>query len=62
MALLSRLLSKGVLAALYLVPPFLVLVMGPQWSYLAVVPTLWMLLEAAQLVLRSRRFEELVAA
>jgi len=56
------LLSKGVLAALYLVPPFLVLVMGPQWSYLAVVPTLWMLLEAAQLVLRSRRFEELVAA
>jgi len=62
MALLSRLLSKGVLAALYLVPPFLVLVMGPQWSYLAVIPTLWMLLEAAQLVLRSRRFEELVAA
>lgn len=62
MALLSRSLSKGVLAALYLVPAFLVSALELQWNFLAVIPTLWMLLEAAQLVLRSRRFEELVAA
>jgi len=62
MALLSRSLSKGALAALYVVPLVVVLFMGPQWSFLAAIPTLWMLLEAAQLVVRSRRFEELVAA
>lgn len=62
MALLARSLSKGALAALYVVPLAVNFWMGPQWSFLAAIPTVWMLLEAARLVRRNIRLEELVAA